>query len=156
MCQLVILLIILLTINFFFLFFRNIISTFKIMTNYFSNETISYLEHSFLKVLYFFIIKFFTKKFFFKIIQKINGFEPGDLTQIFGWLVRVPKYTTIRINRLFDCDESLNELQTFVDNAYAFKLNNNVPRLELVKLIDECVVFKSFSSNLIEPILEVS
>lgn len=78
--------------------------------------------------------------------------------KIFSWLSTVPKYTTIRINKCKVEDEAnLDELQSFIDNAYQTGLNQtNGPKLERANdLVNECVLFKSLVSNEAIPVNEV-
>lgn len=76
---------------------------------------------------------------------------------------KVPKYTTIRVNKCLVDDnhfnESLSELQSFLNDSYLKNLNINAPKLEIAHdLIKECLVFKSIddnSSKEIIPVVEV-
>jgi len=56
-----------------------------------------------------------------------------------------------------DDDTNLNELQSFIDNAYQTGLNQSGPKLEIVNdSINECLFFKCLTSNETIPVNEVN
>ncbi len=65
---------------------------------------------------------------------------------------QVPKYTTIRVNKCIVDDEhyneSFDELQSFLDDAFQKDRNLTAPKLEIAHdLLRECLVFKSIDDD---------
>ena len=89
---------------------------------YFNRNTQDYLINSFKKV------KFFVNCFYiYELIQfttvlntlnKQANLNEENVTNLFEWLSKSPKWTTIRVNKLkIDSNESLNYVQNFVNDV---------------------------------------